>query len=388
MQAGNDGSTDRTSQPRLISQAAGLHTPPPWLRDRVVRYVASVEAQPDEPLPFLDNPQPGAPADIETTVWALSALRQVGAPDAIDRARPRALAALRTGFNPDLGIYEPTATQIGGGPGAWRMHFDAVVRIGFELLDETPRPFPRGLERLSAFPWAPVGEDAWRPWLDAAWATDPRAAAKAAFQYLWFYTRLTGCNHVDDLDDQARQVLTYMEARRDPATGFIGTGPDVDLGWAMRGHRNLALNLLWPLGVHEPGVERMIDATLACRRPDGLFHDGGMCANMDAVHLLAEYGRRTDHRCAESIQSTQRCVAAMFRNLASPNGGFFYELTERHATDPAEVHTTNGLAFALFTLHYWQALDPAARNHLDQALVAVGVEPLRHSPRDRPLQSA
>ena len=376
-----------TATPPLTSQAEGLHNPPSWLRDQVVRYVARVETRADAPLPFRDNPQPGAPADIETTVWALAALRQVGADEALERARPRALAALRAAYNPDLGIYEPTATQIGGGPGAWRMHFDAVVRIGFELLGEPPRPFPRGLERLSAFPWAPVGEDAWRRWLDAAWADDPRAAAKAAFQYLWFHTRLTGCERVDDLDVHARQVLTYLETRRDPATGFIGTGPYVELGWAMRGHRNLALNLLWPLGVDEPGVERMIDATLACQRPDGLFHDGGMCANMDAVHLLAEYGRRTEHRRAEAVQSARHCIGAMFRCLASPDGGFWFDPVERHATDPAAIHTTNGLAFALFTLHYWQALDADAREDLEEALAAAGVEPLRHAPRNRPLQS-
>ena len=363
--------------PPLISQAAGLNNPPLWLRDRAVRYVARVEVRSDDALPFRDNPQPGAPADIETTVWALSALRQVGARDEIDRARPRALAALRAAYNPDLGIYEPTDTQTGGGPGTWRMHFDAVVRIGFELLNETPRPFPRGLHRLSAFPWAPVGKDAWRPWLDQAWADDPRAAAKAAFQHLWFYTRFAGCDHIDDLDDQARQVLAYLESRRDPATGFIGMGPGVELGWAMRGHRNLALNLLWPLGVDEPGVKRLIDATLACRRPDGLFHDGGMCANMDAVHLLAEYGRRTDHRRAEAVQAARRCVAAMFHRLASPDGGFFYELAERDATDPAHIHTTNGLAFALFTLHYWQALDADARANLGQALADSRVEQAR-----------
>lgn len=374
VQADQDDSTDRASPPPLISQSDGLYNPPPWLRDQVLRYVARVEAPLDDPLPFRDNPQHGAPANIETTVWALSTLRQVGAQEAIDRARPRALAALHAAFNPDLGIYEPNETQAGGGPGTWRMHFDAVVRIGFELLDEHPRPFPRGLDRLSALPWAPDGEDAWRPWLDQAWSDDSRAAAKAAFQYLWFYMRYTGCGHVDDLDDQARQVLAYMEARRDPATGFIGLGPNVDLGWAMRGHRNLALNLLWPLGVQEPGVERLIDATLACQRPDGLFHDGGMCANMDAVHLLAEYGRRTGHRRAETIQSTRRCVAAMFRRLASSNGGFYYELTERQATDPAAIHTTNGLAFALYTLHYWQALDADARHNLGTALAALSAE--------------
>ena len=259
------------------------------------------------------------------------------------------------------------------------MHFDAVVRIGFELVG----PASRGPSRAACiacrkFPWAPVGEDAWRRWLDQTWGEDPRAAAKAAFQYLWFYTRLTDCDHVDDLDAHARQVLAYLESRRDPATGFIGTGPGVELGWAMRGHRNLALNLLWPLGVDEPGVERMIDATMACQRPDGLFHDGGMCANMDAVHLLAEYGRRTGHRRAESVQSARRCVSAMFHCLASPDGGFWFELAERHATHPPNIHITNGLAFALFTLHYWQALDPAAHANLDQALIAAGVEPSRH----------
>ena len=372
MPADMDGLADRSDQSPLITQAGGLHNPPRWLRDQVVGYVASVEAPPGDQLPFRENPQAGASADIETTVWALVALRQVGAEDAIESVRMRALEALQAAYNPELGIYQPTATQVGGGPGTWRMHFDAVVRIGFELLDEPARPFPRGLDRLSDLPWAPVGEEAWRPWLDQAWAEDPRSAAKAAFQYLWFYTRFAGCDGVDDLDDQSRQVLAYMEARRDRSTGFIGMGPGVELGWAMRGHRNLALNLLWPLGVDEPEIERMIDATLACRRPDGLFHDGSMCANMDAVHLLAEYGRRTSHRYTEAVKSTRRCVAAMFRRLASPDGGFWYELAERDATDPAEIHTTNGLAFALFSLHYWQALDADAREHLEEALAGIG----------------
>ena len=193
MQGDQDDSSDRASPPPLISQASGLHSP------------AVLAARPGRQLRGQGRNErstthchsatirvPGAPADIETTVWALSALRQVGARDAIDRVRPRALAALRAAFNPELGIYEPTVTQVGGGTGTWRMHFDAVVRIGFELLDRAPRPFPRGLERLSDLPWAPTSEDAWRPWLDEVWAEDPRAAAKAAFQYLWFYTPVRG----------------------------------------------------------------------------------------------------------------------------------------------------------------------------------------------------
>ena len=374
MQGDQDDSSDRASPPALISQANGLHSPPSWLRDRVVSYVTSVETSAADPLPFRDNPDPGAPANIETTVWALSALRQVGAQDAIDRVRPRALAALGGAYNPDLGIYEPTATQLGGGPGTWRMHFDAVVRIGFELLDKAPRPFPRGLERLSDLPWAPTGEDAWRPWLDQAWAEDraarpprPRSSTSGSTPGLRAPTASTTWT----IRPGRCWPTLSPAATRPPA--FIGMGPDVDLGWAMRGHRNLALNLLWPLGVDEPGIERMIDATLACQRPDGVFHDGGMCANMDAVHLLAEYGRQTPHRRAESIQATRRCVAAMFRRLASPDGGFFYALSERDATDLATIHTTNGLAFALYTLNYWQALDVASHEDLAAALKTAGV---------------
>ena len=64
----------------------------------------------------------------------------------------------------------------------------------------------------------------------------------------------------------------------------------------------------------------------------------------------------------------------MFRCLASPDGGFWFELAERDTTDPAAIHTTNGLAFALFTLHYWQALDRDARQDLARSLARVGIE--------------
>ncbi len=366
-------------RPRRCAQAAPepllvparLHDPPPQLRARVAAYAARVTAADGRSgQPFLENPHPGAATGVETTVWGLLALRLVGARAEVERVRPRTLAALRAAYNPQLGIYEPTASQTSGGPGAWRLHNDAVTRLGFQLLGAPARPFPRGLERLRAFPWAPADASQALARLDQTWADDPRSAAKAAFQYLWLYTRLAGIGRLDDLDDAARRVLAWLEARRDPATGFIGMGPGVALGWAMRGHRNLALNLLWPLGVQERGVERLVDAVLACQRPDGLFHDGGACANMDAVHLLAAYARRTTHRRAQARSAARRCAAAMFDRLASPDGGFFFTLHERAAA-PSRARTTNGLAFALLTLAYWQALDPAARRGLSQALAAA-----------------
>ena len=356
---------------RVMPLRGGLRQPPPWLHDRVVRYGERVTLGRDAAQPFRESPACDSAVGVETTVWALTALHHVGADAALECLRPRIQASLDAAYNPALELYEPSASQAPAGVGVWRLHNDAVTRLGFELLGERPHPFPRGKERLRAFPWAPAGDGDLDRWLERTWAGDPRAAAKATFQYLRLYTGLTGIQRVEDLNAHGLRVLAYLETRRDRATGFIGMGTGVELGWAMRGHRNLALNLLWPLGAGEPGLERMIDATLACQREDGLFHDGGLCANMDAVHLLAEYGLRTQHRRAEAVRATRRCVRALFALLGSADGGFWFEVGERHAEAPPP-RTTNGLAFALFTLRYWQALDADSRNDTGRALALLG----------------
>ena len=353
---------------RSMPLVAGLQDPPTWLCDRVTTYIESVAATTGHGEPFREGRHQETSSGVETTVWALAALHQVGARAVIAGMRDRILASLNSAFNAELELYEPTSNQVDDGVGRWRLHNDAVVRLGFELLGAQARKFPHGLDRLQDFPWAPRGEGLLDVWLEQVWAGDTRAAAKETFQYLWLYTGLAGIRTVQQLDMPSRRVLAFMESHRDSSSGFIGMGSGTDLGWAMRGHRNLALNLLWPLGIGELRLPRMIDATLACQRSDGLFHDGGMCANMDAIHLLAEYGHRTSHQQPVVRQAARRCVRAVLARLAAADGGFHFELGD--VTEPVSPNsrTTNGLAFALFTLRYLQAMDHEARDDLGRVL--------------------
>lgn len=185
-----------------------------------------------------------------------------------------------------------------------------------------------------------------------------------------------GFTHFDQFDGTARAVVEFLEESRDPATGYISMGPDIAPGWGMRGHRNLVLAVHWRYGIPEPMLPKLIDATLACQREDGLFDDGSMCANMDAVHLLAEYGLRTPHRKGDAIAAARRCVQAMFRLLAVPCGGYRYEFDE--CPEPlisgyGRAKITNGTAFVIFTLRYWQAIDPEAKEGLAPAMTRLGI---------------
>jgi hypothetical protein len=151
--------------------------------------------------------------------------------------------------------------------------------------------------------------------------------------------------------------LEFLESRRDPGTGLIGAGPGVRLGDAMRGYRNLVVNVHWPLALPEPAdaLPRMIDATLRCQRDDGLFDDGGMCANMDAVELLVEYTLRTGHRRRHVDAAVENCLDAIDRQLAHPTGGVRF-LHPDTRTPAHALRLTNGLAFALKALRFAAAL--------------------------------
>ena len=353
---------------RVMPLADGLHDPPTWLCDRVTTYIESVTASTASGEPFREGQHQETMSGVETTVWALAALHHVRADAVVTGMRDRILVSLNAAFNAELELYEPTKNQEPGGVGRWRLHNDAVVRLGFELLGKQARGFPHGLERLQLFSWVPQGERSLDGWLEQVWSGDTRAAAKETFQYLWLYTGLAGIQTFRQLDSTSRRVLAFLESRRDAGSGFIGMECGTDLGWAMRGHRNLALNLLWPLGIGEPWLTRMIDATLACQRSDDLFHDGGMCANMDAVHLLAEYGHRTSYRQRGVRDAVRRCARAVVDRLAATGGGYHFELSDAAESDSSNSRTTNGLAFVMFTLRYLQAMDPEARDDLGRVL--------------------
>jgi len=343
---------------------AGLVNPPPRLRDRVLGFLKLVEGSPgDNTQVFHDNPS-RTDRYIETNGWAVKCMQQIHASADLLRVRQRVVDRFEAFFNPQLGLYEPTEHQAKDA-NVLRMHNDSTCRLGFEAINVAPRPFPRGIEHLKQFPWAlQPGADR-DAWLNEQIETGSRRCVKNVYQYLSLYCGLMGIDNARQLDGHARDMFEFLESKRDAETGFFGMTPDANLGFAMRGHRNIALNLHWRLGIPEPAIETMIDHTLACQRDDGLFHDGSMCANMDAVHLLAEYGLRTAHRHGHIVEACRRCCRAMFERLADPTGGFHFELPRKSAS---HARLTNGTAFVLFTMRHWQGIDSDARRDLGAAL--------------------
>lgn len=347
---------------------------PDALRTRVTGYLDKVRNDDPAGFPFFENPGK-ATTNIETSCFAVQALAHVHARNEFERFRESVAASLEGFFNPAMGIYETTETQMGPiATGIWRIHNDAICRITLRALGLKPRPWPRRIERLSRFPWAWQPGTSLEDWLRRAWINGPRRGAKEVSQFLLVYCELMGFASFAQFDENALRVVEFLESQRDPETGYISKATDIRPGWGMRGHRNLALAIHWRYGIPEPMLPEMINSTLACQRGDGLFDDGSMCANMDAVHLLAEYGLRTNHRYEEAIDATRRCIRAMFELLSVPSGGFRYEFDE--CPDPMKegygnARTTNGLAFVLFTLRFWQALDPEARRSLPDAMARI-----------------
>ncbi len=358
------------ASPALPSQDARLSA----------RILALLDACHDSaaPWPFRENPDPGGPHTMETLTWALVCLQHLGAEDRIAavRDRPGLLDRIDAYYDPDLMIYRDDNTQEVGRIGAWRFHNDSVMRMGLQIMGAPARPQVTGLAMRRHFPWAPQSDAELEGWMQRCWDHDPRAGVKEIVQYLRLYRMLAG----PALDEHLLRILGFLAAHRDPATGYIGIPKSGDLGWAMRGHRNNILHTWMDLGLREPpdAALAVMRSTLALQRPDGLFHDGSMCANMDAIELLAEYHLQTGCLRDEALGACRRCVAGLFARLYVAPGGFVYAPGTLPADPAAEGHgracLVNGAAFALNTLRYWAAIDPLARHDLPAALDGVGAK--------------
>lgn len=355
----------------------GLRNPPAWLREQIVSLIdrCAVDAADG---PFLEHEhEPAGPSAIrmiETVTWALVCLKHVHADDRLTTHRHAAAQAYDDFFNVKLRLYQSEEDQTKA-VGSWRMHNDGVCRDGMRLIDVVPRPAPQGAHWLAKFPWAPDPRDPLDQWLEQTWSVGPRRGTKEIYQFLVLYRMLQRIESADDLDAMATRALTFLDEHRDPDTGFIGGGEGVRPGWAMRGHRNMVIALHWPLQLDEGPSDRIIDATLACQRDDGHFDDGGMCANMDAIELLAEHGLRTGHRVEAIVAACRRCIAAIFRDLAHPGGGFHFEPPGCGFPEHRVMRLVNGAAFMMHTLRFWQAIEEDAAADLDRVLHKLGVTP-------------
>ena len=294
--------------------------------------------------------------NVETLAWAVTCLTQIGSIDRLNAIGPAAVAAIEGFFDPQLELYQRAEDQYKP-VGSWRLHNDSVCRDALRMLGATPRPWPRDDRLLEQMPWAPAADEDVHAWCKTRWRRGPRRATKELFQFL---VLALGRHHVGPGDPWLADALAayrFLEDKRDPRTGLIGMGDGVRCGDAMRGYRNMVINIHWPHGIDEPAwaLPRLIDTTLATQRDDGLFDDGGMCANMDAVQLLVEYALRTGHRKDDVRSAIDRCTTAIVRDLSHPSGGIHF-LHPQNAEPDHSLRLTNGTAFWLHTLRFAQAM--------------------------------
>ena len=352
---------------RKGSVKKGLSCVWPSLRQSIMRFIDQVTTDEDSAWPFCESPGATELTDLETTVWAVMILRLLGAEARLKAIADRAVSLADRFYDARTGLYQDSNSHQKGQIGTWRLHNDGCCRMMLNFLDVSPKPFPRGLDQLRLFPWAPQPGERINSWLEKCWRQNPRSGAKEIFQYLLLYCGLQRIETQSQFDGHVWRIVAFLESKRDPESGFIGMGEGVSLGWAMRGHRNLAHGFYWRKGLGESFLEKMIDSTLTCRREDGLFHDGSMCANLDAVHLLAEYGLRIPYRREDILAAIRRCISSVFRYLSVPCGGFRWDLR----SDKLTV----GTAFVLETMRHWEAIDDRARGNPEYAeSVASGHE--------------
>ncbi len=352
----------------------GIQNICPQFRQRILGYLDRVFAR-DGDFPFYENPGSSNGSNLETAPCALMCLQHVHCPEWIEELRPRLLPAIDRYYDPQTRTYRDTedryTTEV---TGAWRLHNDAVARRAIGILGTQARPEPDSMQYLAFFPWAQPFQNDPEGWIERLFEQNARSAAKETFQYMTLYCKLNRIRCYAQFDDHLRRIIQCLESKRDSTTGFIGHAPGGAMGWAMRGFRNMSREFYWPMGVPQPMRELVMDSTLACQNADGSFDDRGMCANMDAVELLAEYALQTGHRCQEVIDAVRRCVGFIFSRLSLSCGGFRFELSE--CPDPerqgyGSAKVTVGTAFVLYTIRFWQAIDSSARDDLAAAWPAV-----------------
>ncbi|MBN1555610.1 MAG: hypothetical protein JXA11_12765 [Phycisphaerae bacterium] len=354
-----------TSMPRggLLEEIRPQLQPLPGLdetfRRWVLQFLKTCYQADDQTATFRESAAIDAPFTARSLYCGLRMLAQLGDSDLLRRVRADREKIRRTidsYYNPELELYQGIDNHESTRVGAWRLH-DGYLYLprALKILNLPSQPIAQGLDKLPRFGWAPQMGDNLHTWMEHCISKNPRAGVKEITQYLALYRLLTGC----DWDEYIETIFAYLISLRDETTGFIGRHDDP--GWAMRGHRNnILVFTLYPMGLQEPigHQKKIIRSTLDLQRPDGLFHDGGMCANMDAIQMLAEYSLQSGEYRQEVRESIQRAMEAIFEHLAEPEGGAHYEYPEpdNEGRLPAPQLVT-GLGFTMESLRFAQCLD-------------------------------
>lgn len=134
---------------------------------------------------------------------------------------------------------------------------------------------------------------------------------------------------VPEAHARIQELFEWLDREVDPQTGLWGTNGFCSPFIAMcGGYHQLLAYYAERRPVTSP--DRIIDLTLDLQHPDGGFHPdggGGACEDVDAVDILVNLYKRTDHRRPE-IRVALRSAALAVLGMQMADGGFVYRRDE------------------------------------------------------------
>jgi hypothetical protein len=124
-------------------------------------------------------------------------------------------------------------------------------------------------------------------------------------------------------------LIKWLVDNQDPETGYWGNPPGSQQSkrFAMMAGAYHHYLFFYATGTEIPYVDRIIDNTLSLQEPDGLFGNGkvggGPCEDMDAIDILANMSRLSDHRRKDVQKSLKKASKAILYNQRN-NGAFVW----------------------------------------------------------------
>lgn len=202
------------------------------------------------------------------------------------------------------------------------MHLTAHVLPALHLLGGRPKYLlnfaQKFLDRKYLLDW--LNQRDWRE----AWLEGNNLVFVGQFLvYLWEYEQREEAKPALDL------FFDWLDSQQDPTTGLWGTNGYCSNFEAMCGgyHQLIIYNYCQRPIRHK---ESLIDVTLALQHRDGGFAPrggGGACEDADAVDILVNMYKLTDHRRNHIYRALKKALRSILRKQQA-DGGFVYRLGE------------------------------------------------------------
>ncbi len=267
---------------------------------------------------------PAAPV-LYNTCYAVLSLGLIGAVDILGSFEKKALSRRILSCQNEHGFFRDASIEFASSShdrDYILFHLTCCALQALDYLGEKPRPlvFLENYQR-------PVQIESWLGSMNMknAWRESNRIMSLLAAM-----SHSGALETASALNESYHFILDWLEKKQDPITGFWGpdNGSGIMNGMAATYHY---LMFFHAAGRNVPRAENIIDSTLSLWLPEGHFSPlgGHSCVDMDAIDILVNLSRFTDHRLSDIKNVSGKLHAAVVA-LRNPDGGFPEHSKKQH----------------------------------------------------------